>query len=83
MDRPKVTDGEALALREVEKVDKLAALRKIVKEHTTAEVDGVLMDAFTASMLVKVHGALNQGNQGKFLAMSIAEMIDVGWKLVN
>jgi hypothetical protein len=58
-------------------------LRKIVSEHQCADIDGVLVDATTASMLCKVLDALNDANKGKFLSLPIARMADVGWELVS
>jgi hypothetical protein len=58
-------------------------LRRIVADHQHCEIDGVIVDAFTANMLCKVLDALNETNREKFLAMPIARMADVGWKLVS
>lgn len=58
-------------------------LRKIVAEHQATKIDGVLVDAFTASMLVQVLDNLSEKNQKKFLGMPIAEMADLGWRLVS
>lgn len=46
-------------------------------------VDGVVVDAFTASMLVQVHDALSAKNQAKFAAMDVAQAAEFGWALVE
>lgn len=45
--------------------EKIQKCREIVKEHQAEEIDGVLMDAFTASAVVQVYDALNDENKEK------------------
>ncbi len=49
----------------------------------TPEPTGIVLDTFTASMLVQIHDNLNPENQGRFAAMPITRAVDVGWKLVK
>lgn len=42
---------------------------------------GVLLDHFTASMLVQIHDALNVANRERFAAMPLVRAVDVGWQL--
>ncbi len=44
---------------------------------------GMVLDAFTASMLVQIHDALGPANQAKFAAMPLTKAVEVGWKLAN
>lgn len=44
---------------------------------------GMLLDAFTASMLVQIHDALNDENRERFAALSLLRAVDVGWKLAS
>lgn len=76
-------DGPELQIMEVVRGDRLAQLRRIVAEHQACQVEGHLVDSFTASMLVQVCDALNEKNLAKFLALPLPKMADVGWKLVN
>lgn len=60
--------------------------RRIVRDHQAEEVQGVLLDAFTASMLVQVHDALNETNQRKLekrLEADVVKGVDLCWKLVK
>ncbi len=43
----------------------------------------LLLDSFTASMLVQITDALNETNRAKFLALPFLKAISVGWKLVG
>lgn len=45
--------------------------------------NGVLLDSFTASMLVQIHDALNEANRAKFDGLSITKAVSVGWKLAK
>ena len=85
MERPKISDAEQLQLVELEpeKATRLERLREIVKEHQAMMVDGQLVDATTANMLVQVCDALNAKNRSKFLGFTVDKMAHVGWKLVN
>ena len=58
-------------------------LRHIVETCSAARTEGVLIDLFTASMLVQIHDKLSPEHQAKFLAMPIRRMVDIGWKLAS
>lgn len=71
------------------------AARKVYSEYQYAYVkddgteckkkdDGaILLDAFTASMLVKVYDKLSEANQAKFSQMSLRQAVDIGWKVIK
>ena len=71
------------------------AARKVYSEHQYAYVkdDGakckksaegaILLDAFTASMLVKVYDKLNETNQAKFAQMGLRQAVEIGWKVIK
>jgi hypothetical protein len=65
------------------KKTRIEKLREIVAGHQANRVDGLFVDATTASMLVQVHDVLNAENQTKFAALPIRKMATVGWKLVR
>ena len=44
---------------------------------------GILLDGFTASMLVQVFDALNETNRAKFGGLSLLRAVDVGWKVTS
>lgn len=45
--------------------------------------NGVLLDGFTASMLVQIHDALNEKNRAVFDGLPITKAVTVGWKLAS
>jgi hypothetical protein len=59
------------------------ALRTIVAEHTAGEVDGVTVDAFSASAIVQVLDAINPQNKEKFLDMPIETMAHIAFKMMK
>ena len=63
--------------------DRLEQLRAIVREHQAMTIDGELVDATTASIMVQVADALNDKNRAKFLGFPLRKMVEVGWKLVS
>lgn len=62
---------------------RIEQLREIVTEHQALEIDGHLVDATTASVMCKIHDALNEANREKFMGLSLLKMVDVGWKLIS
>lgn len=62
---------------------RIEALRKIVAEHQAATIDGLLVDAFTAGMLVTVYDALSPENQAKFDKPRLDKLVAIGWKAVK
>ncbi len=60
----------------------LDQLEKIVGDHQCVEIDGVLVDAFTASLRVQGYHKLNEANQVKFLSYPVDKMARVAWALV-
>lgn len=43
---------------------------------------GIVLDTFTASMLVAVHDALSETNRARFAGFPLTMAVDVGWKLM-
>jgi hypothetical protein len=62
---------------------RIEKLRKIVREHQHAKIEGYLVDGFTASGLVQVYDALSEENRAKFAALPLPQMVDVMWRLVE
>ncbi len=60
---------------------RIEKIRKIVNEHQASRIEGLLVDSFTASMLVVIHDALRPDLQEKFCAFPLRQMVDIGWKL--
>lgn len=44
---------------------------------------GVILDGFTASMLVQIYDALNDKNKAKFDALPLLKAVSVGWGLTK
>lgn len=65
------------------KMSKLDRLRRIVEEKQAARVDGLLVDLFTASAIVKVHDALNEENRAKFVSVPVRRMASIAFKLIE
>lgn len=61
----------------------IETMRRIVRERQCEEIDGVLVDATTANVCVRVHDALNETNRAKFAALSLAKMVHVAWETVS
>lgn len=62
---------------------RIGALRAIVRDHKAARIDGYIVDAFTAQMLVKLYEALSPANREKFGKPRLERLVDFGWKHVQ
>ncbi len=59
---------------------KLAHLRKMVVDHTSWLIDGVIVDVQTAHAIIVVYEALKPVNQAKFMNEPIDRMGELAWK---
>lgn len=59
---------------------RIGAVRAIVRDHKAARVDGYIVDAQTAGLLVKVYEALSPANREKFGKPDLGRLVDVAWK---
>lgn len=60
--------------------------RDIVEHHQADVIDGVLMDAFTASAIVQIHDALNDEHKAKLetiMARDVAGATNLVWTLIK
>lgn len=62
---------------------KLAALRAIAEQKQYAKIDGMMVDLFTASAIIKVYTAINEESHRKYLAMPLVRMAQVAFKLLR
>lgn len=62
-------------------VDRINAIRAVVKGRQYAKVDGHMLDHFTASMLCQVYDKLEPKNKIKFAGFPVNKMASIGWKL--
>lgn len=62
---------------------RIGKLRAIVREHQAARIDGYIVDAFTAQMLVKVYEALSPQNREKFGKPNLKRLVDLGWRVAR
>lgn len=63
--------------------EKIQQLRKIVEEKQYAEIDGVLVDLYSASIVVKIYDQLNEENRKKYAALSIERIVDIAYSLAK
>ena len=56
---------------------RLAAIRRIVENHQYEKIDGLMVDGFTASAILKVYEAVNEANQAKLRNLPIRKMASV------
>lgn len=61
----------------------LEAAREVVAEKQCKEVDGVLLDLFSASTLVQVHDRLNPENAAKLAAMPLVSAHSLAFKVAQ
>ena len=63
--------------------DRVAAIRAVVDNCQYAKIDGVMMDLFSASAIVRVYDALNDKNKTMFSGKTAPEMARIAFKLIK
>ena len=58
-------------------------LRRIVDNQQYEEIDGVIIDLYSASAIVAVLDAINETNKVKYLTQPIDVMANIAFKLLN
>lgn len=61
----------------------LEQIRAIIAQHQAAKVNEVLVDLFSASAIVAVFDAVNEANREKLLALPVAQVADICFKVIN
>ena len=59
---------------------RVGQLQEILADGQAKEIEGFLMDTFTASMLVAVYNALAPKNQDPVDMVPLPALVDFGWK---
>ena len=59
---------------------RIHALRAIVRDHQAARIDGYIVDATTAALLVKVYDALSPANRERFGKPNLLALVNLAWK---
>lgn len=62
---------------------RIGQFRKIVDERSFGKVDGVAVDLFSASAVVRIYDSLSPENQVKFESMHPAKMVQVAFNLMQ
>ena len=70
-------------MRDLSEMPKMAMFQNIVDEKTAAKFDGVLIDLFSASIVVSVHKALNEKNKTSFEKLDAVTMVKVACQLIK
>ena len=55
----------------------------VVTSHTAREIDGVLLDAQTANLIVNVYEKITEAQRAKLDALSLERVAALCWKLVH
>lgn len=63
--------------------ERIEAFRKIVSEGSFAIIDNVGVDLFSASAVVRVYDAINEGNQIRFRELPVQRMAAIALQLCS
>ncbi|MCA9457388.1 MAG: hypothetical protein KC587_12050 [Nitrospira sp.] len=63
-------------------IARINALRDIVQSKQYAKIDGIMVDLFSASIVLNVYDALNDSNQAKLRACPIPKMVSISMDLL-
>ena len=62
---------------------RIAAFRVIVSQCQYAKIDGIMVDLFSASAILKVYDAISDVNQAKYRHMPVTRMAGIAFKLIK
>lgn len=62
---------------------RIVACRRIVANSQYEKIDGVLMDLFTASAVIKVYDTICDQNKELFLSVRLDEMVAMTWAVLK
>ncbi|WP_274032609.1 hypothetical protein [Streptomyces sp. MMBL 11-1] len=74
---------EAAAAERWEAEGRIGAFRRIVELHQAEEIDGVLVDAFSAQHVIAVHDALKPEQQRIYATWDVYRQVDAAFKLTK
>jgi hypothetical protein len=63
--------------------EKMWCIRTVYQHKQAAQINGVIMDGFTASAIIKVYDAVNDQNKEKLKKLSLGRMSDVCFKVMK
>jgi hypothetical protein len=58
-------------------------IKKVAADSQAYEHEGILIDMFTASMMLQVFDGLNENNRVIFLECDLIKAVGLGWKLTK
>lgn len=64
-------------------MNKIDQLKEIVNDFSNKEINGVIVDAQTANVILTVYDALGDRNKEKFINHDIVRMSDIAWNLIK
>jgi hypothetical protein len=76
-------EDEGFPVEERKAEDPIAIARRIVQRHQHEKIQGVDVDAWTASLIIGVYDALSAKNKASFKKMPIRQMADVATRLAK
>lgn len=62
---------------------RITAFREIVERGQYAKIDGIMVDLFSASAVVKVYDAVSPENQVKFRNLHAPRMVRIAFQLMK
>ncbi|MFE4527159.1 hypothetical protein ACFRMO_08165 [Streptomyces anulatus] len=74
---------EAAAAERWEAEGRIGAFRRIVELHQAEEIDGVLVDHFSAQHVIAVHDALEPDRQRLYATWDVLRQVDAAFKLTK
>lgn len=58
-------------------------IKNVVEEKQAQRINGMLMDLFSASAVVKVADNLNEQNRARFLALPLVKIVNMAFQMLK
>lgn len=64
-------------------IERINAVRQIVTDSQYAKIDGIMVDLFSASAIIRVYDAINEANQVKYRNLPVHKMAEIAFKIMS
>jgi hypothetical protein len=64
-------------------IERIEAIRRIVRKGQYAKIDGCMIDLFSASAIIQIYDNVSEKNQIKYRGMLAPRMGEIAFKIIN
>jgi hypothetical protein len=82
-EQTRVREQGTIVTNPADGLQRINAVRQIVTDSQYAKIDGIMLDLFSASAILKVYDNINEANKVKYSSMPVYRMAEIAFKIMN